>query len=65
MTTGTVEADSAAEARQRLRAPERTPAPPVPAALAPVRPRTPAVTFVGNRAIAVPVDVRQTQQSPR
>ncbi len=54
-----------AEARQRLRAPERTPAPPVPDALAPVRPRTPAVTFVGNRAIDVPVDVRQTQESPR
>jgi cellulose synthase/poly-beta-1,6-N-acetylglucosamine synthase-like glycosyltransferase len=44
--------------RERLRAPEPTPPPPVPAApdvVRTVRPRTPAVTFAGNRAVDVPV----------
>jgi cellulose synthase/poly-beta-1,6-N-acetylglucosamine synthase-like glycosyltransferase len=62
-----------ASVRERLHAPEPTPSlpapeptPSLPAAVAPdavaaVRPRTPAVTFVGNRA----VDVPQTQESTR
>jgi hypothetical protein len=52
---------SAGLVRDRLRAPERTPSPPVRTAPDVVRPRTPAVTFVGNRA----ADVPQTQESPR
>ena len=47
-----------------LRQPERTPSPPVLAApdvVRPVRPLTPAVTFVGNRAAEIP----QTQESSR
>jgi hypothetical protein len=47
-----------------LRQPERTPSPPVLAApdvVRTVRPRTPAVTFVGNRAAEIP----QTQESSR
>jgi hypothetical protein len=53
-----------ASVRERLHAPEPTPslpAPVAPDAVAAVRPRTPAVTFVGNRA----VDVPQTQESTR
>ena len=53
-----------ASVRQRLHAPVATPslpAPVAPDAVAAVRPRTPAVTFAGNRA----VDVPQTQESTR
>ena len=53
-----------ASVRERLHAPVGTPslpAPVAPDAVATVRPRTPAVTFAGNRA----VDVPQTQESTR
>jgi cellulose synthase/poly-beta-1,6-N-acetylglucosamine synthase-like glycosyltransferase len=55
---------SAGLLRERRPEPERTPAPPVLAApdvVRTVRPLTPAVTFVGNRA----ADVPQTQESSR
>lgn len=52
---------AAASVRSRLRAPQRAPFRPAPDAVAPVRPRTPAVTFTGNRVLDVP----QPQESTR